>query len=92
MPRYFFHYRTDDGLIRDHEGSEHPDIEAAEHRAAEIGKAIVERVAGEGGKTDMPRCIEITDENGVELLYVVFWAGPKLGPGPEEPVTPARVH
>lgn len=92
MPRYYFHYRTDQGLIRDDVGSEHPDLAAAEHRAAEIGRAIIDRVAGDGGEMDAPRSIEITDAAGHELLYVVFWAGPKAGPGPATPVNPARVH
>lgn len=92
MPRYFFHYRTDDGLIRDESGSEHPDLDAAEQSAAELGQAIIDRVAGEGGELDAPRSIEITDASGRDLLYVVFWAGPKIGIGPATPVAPARLH
>jgi hypothetical protein len=92
VPRFFFHYRTDDELIRDEAGSEHPDLEAAEHNAAEIGKAIMDKLAGEGGETGMPRSIEITDAEGHELLYVVFWVGPKIGAGPGTPITPASVH
>jgi len=92
MPRYFFHYRTDDGLVRDETGSEHASLEAAEHKAAEIGRAIMDRVAGEGGEMNAPRSIEITDVSGHELLYVVFWAGPKVGGGGGEPVEPARLH
>lgn len=92
MPRYYFHYRTEEALIRDPAGSEHPDLEAAERNAAEIGKAIVDRVAGQGGDMEAPRSIEITDGDGVELLYVVFWAGPKAEAGPGTPVTPVQVH
>lgn len=92
MPRYYFHYRTDDGLIVDETGSEFPNLDAAEQQAAEIGRAIIEKVAGEGGEMDAPRSIEITDGDGHELLYVVFWAGPKLEPGPATPVEPARLH
>ncbi|MBE7733587.1 DUF6894 family protein [Devosia faecipullorum] len=92
MPRYYFHYRTDEELIRDDVGSEHPDLGAAERRAAEIGRAIIDRIAGDGGEMDAPRSIEITDAAGHDLLYVVFWAGPKAGPGPTTPVRPARVH
>lgn len=92
MPRYFFHYRTEEALIRDEAGSEHANLEAAEHNAAEIGRAIIERVAGEGGEMDAPRSIEITDATGQDLLYVVFWAGPKVGDGPASPVEPARLH
>ena len=92
MPRYYFHYRTDDELIRDMDGSELPDLDAAEHNAAALGKAIVDRAASTGGDLAAPRSIEITDEGGEELLYVVFWAGPKVGDGPATPVEPATVH
>lgn len=92
MPRYYFHYRTDNDLIRDEAGSEHANLEAAEHKAAEIGRAIIDRVAGEGGEMDAPRSIEITDAEGHDLLYVVFWAGPKVGEGSASPVEPARLH
>lgn len=92
MPRYFFHYRTDEDLIRDEAGSELADLEAAEHRAAELGKAIVDKLAGQGQETQLPRTIEITDAGGEELLYVVFWEGPKIGDGPGSKVTPGTVH
>lgn len=92
MPRYYFHYRTDDELIVDEQGSDHPNLEAAEHNAAEIGKAIIDKLAGEEGDTRLPRSIEITDAEGHDLLYVVFWAGPKIGSGPASPIEPGRVH
>ena len=92
MPRYFFHYRTDDELIRDPAGTELADLEAAEHNAAELGKAIVDKAAGVGGDTEMPRSIEITDAAGRDLLYVVFWAEPGIGGHKGLPVTPARLH
>lgn len=84
MPRFFFHYRTDDELIPDRDGSELPDLEAAEHNAAALAKAIVERAASTGGDTRLPRSIEITDASGEELLYLVFWAGPKVVDDNEE--------
>lgn len=95
MPRFYFHYRTDDELIPDRDGSELPDLEAAEHNAAALAKAIVERAASTGGDTRMPRSIEITDAAGEELLYLVFWAGPKLGEDADDAapdVAPATVH
>jgi len=92
VPRYFFHYRTDEELIRDEAGSDLADLEAAEHQAAEIGKAIIDKIAGEGGAMDLPRSIEITDGSGEELLYVVFWAGPKIGDGAASPVNPGTLH
>lgn len=92
MPRYFFHYRTDDELIEDREGREFDNLAAAEHNAAELGRAIVDRAAGSGEDPRLPRSIEITDASGEDLLYVVFWAGPKVGDGPATPVEPARMH
>lgn len=80
MPRFYFHYRTDDEMIPDIDGSELPDLEAAEHNAAALAKAIVEHAASTGGDTALPRSIEITDADGEELLYLVFWAGPKFDP------------
>ena len=93
MPRFYFHYRTDDELIPDAEGSELPDLTAAEHNAAALAKAIVEHAASTGGDTRMPRSIEITDAAGEELLYLVFWAGPKVVASEDEPVdVPTTVH
>jgi hypothetical protein len=92
VPRYFFHYRTDDELIRDPDGRELPDLDAAEHSAAELGRAIVDRAASSGGDTRLPRSIEITDDRGEDLLYVVFWAGPKVGSGSGVPVQPVTMH
>lgn len=92
MPRFYFHYRTDDELVRDMDGSDLPDLDAAEHNAAALAKAIVERAASTGGDTRVPRSIEITDASGEELLYLVFWAGPKLTDGSETPVEPVTVH
>ena len=65
MPRFYFHYRTDDELIRDTDGSELPDLEAAEHNAAALAKAIVEQAASKGGDTRIPRSIE----TGTHVLF-----------------------
>jgi hypothetical protein len=92
MPRYYFHYRTETALIRDEAGSEHADLDAAEQTAAEMGRAIMEKVAGEGGELEEPRSIEITDDAGEDLLYLVFWSGPQLGDEPAQPIEPATMH
>ena len=77
MPKYYFHYRTDDGVVRDDKGDELEDLDAAERHAAELGQAIIGRALGEGDDPKAPRSIEITDATGEELLYVVFWASPE---------------
>jgi hypothetical protein len=92
VPRYYFHYRTEEALIRDEAGSEHVDLDAAEQSAAEMGRAIMEKIAGEGGEIDEPRSIEITDATGEDLLYVVFWAGPQIGDNSGTPIDPVTVH
>jgi Domain of unknown function (DUF6894) len=40
MPRYHFHIRENDRLIRDEEGQEFPDSEAARKEALETGASI----------------------------------------------------
>ena len=91
MPRFFFHYRTDDELIRDPEGQEFDDLDAAEHNAAEIGRAIVDRALSQGEDPRLPRSIEITDAKGHDLLYVVFWAAPGK-PQRGQEWTPSTLH
>jgi hypothetical protein len=62
MPTYFFDVRTDAHLAPDREGSDFPDLDAAEAEAA--------RVAGELGRDDLlngrPRriVVEIRNEHG----------------------------
>ncbi|MDB5474258.1 MAG: hypothetical protein JWP99_1561 [Devosia sp.] len=92
MPRYYFNYRTDSELIVDQDGRELPNLDAAEHNAAELGRAIIDQAASSGGNTGLPRSIEITDDSGEELLYVVFWAGPNIGGGLAAPVERVTVH
>ena len=64
MPKYYFHYRTDAGVVRDDQGDELEDLDAAERHAAELGQAIIGRALGEGDDPKAPRSIEITDSNG----------------------------
>lgn len=78
MPRFYFNLRIDDELFRDEVGSEHSSLDAAEQNAAEMGRAIIERIAGDSDELAVPRCIEITDEQGRDLLYIVFWQGPEI--------------
>jgi hypothetical protein len=99
MPRFYFHYRTDDELIRDVDGRDLPDLDAAETNAAALAKAIVEHAASSGEDTRVPRSIEITDASGEELLYLVFWAGPRVEQDEDsddddgdEPIAAVTVH
>ena len=74
MPKFYFHYRTDDALLEDHEGSVHPDLDAAHAHAAELGRSLLRVALHKGQDPRAPRSIEITDESGEDQLYVVFWA------------------
>jgi hypothetical protein len=74
LPKFYFHYRTDDALLEDHEGSVHPDLDAAEAHAAELGRSLLRVALRKGQDPRAPRSIEITDESGADQLYVVFWA------------------
>lgn len=74
MPRFFFNYRTDDSYVPDTEGQDLPDIEAAQEQAAEVGRVMLARALEAGEEPQASRCIEITDEAGEEVLYIVFWA------------------
>ena len=94
MPRYHFHYRTDDGLELDRIGSEHSTIEEAHAKASDIGKAIAEWAMARGEDFRVPRSIEITDADGKDLLYVVFWASlsTDCNPDSHDIIFPATFH
>lgn len=75
MPRYYFHYRDEeDDLLEDRVGSVHGNLESAEKEAESIAREILEDALEAGEAPDAPRCIEVVDENGVEVLYLPFWA------------------
>lgn len=94
MPRYHFHYRTDEGLEVDRIGSEHSTIEEAYLKASDLGKAILEWAMAHGEDSRAPRSIEITDVDGKDLLYVVFWASRSSTHNidPRDTIVPATVQ
>lgn len=94
MPRFYFHYRTDDEFVVDAQGLDLPDLEAAHEQAAEIGRTMLARALEAGENPKASRCIEIVDESGVEVLYIVFWASAsKPGNlGSEELLKPPTLH
>ena len=68
MPRYFFHIRDDDNLIRDEEGTELPDLSAARKEAALSAQEVLLEAGGSAEPWD--HCeIEIWDE--ARLIEVV---------------------
>ncbi len=74
MPRFFFNYRRDENLIADSLGVDLPDIAAAHVQAAEFARVMLAKAVSAGESPSESRCIEIIDEQGTEVLYVVFWA------------------
>jgi hypothetical protein len=68
LPRYFFHIRDDDNLIRDEEGTELPDLSAARKEAALSAREILV----EAGSSSEPwdHC-EIEIWEGAQLVEVV---------------------
>ncbi|WDR02406.1 hypothetical protein PSQ19_17615 [Devosia algicola] len=89
MPKFFFHYRTDDDFVVDEIGQDLPDIDAAHEQAAEIGRTMLSRALEKGEKPNAARCIEIVDDKGVEVLYIVFWASASK-PGTLDAEEPAQ--
>jgi hypothetical protein len=75
MSRYFFHFRDDEALLEDRIGTECPDLDAAEREAAAYARELLIEAVERGGSPITPRCIEIVDERGVEVLYLPFWGG-----------------
>ena len=66
MPRFYFDIDDGQGLVRDSEGSEHQDLEAAQHEAVEtltqMGRELFP------GTGDHELSIEIRGEEGIALM------------------------
>jgi hypothetical protein len=69
MPRYFLHLIERDDLIRDIEGAEFVDLDAARDEAVESIRAIVADHIASGEKL-LLRTIEICDDKGNHLATV----------------------
>jgi len=80
MPRYFFHV-TDGYSARDAEGTELPDIYAAQDQAIRTSGEILRDMGAEfwNGTEWM---LEVTDESDQILFVLRFSADERLDPGP----------
>ena len=79
MVRYFFHYRNENGLlIEDRFGSEHSGLDAVEDKARHQARDTFEEEIQAGGDPQAPRCIEVVNERGIEVLYLPFWASYRI--------------
>jgi hypothetical protein len=72
MPRYFFHV-TDGYSERDTEGTELPDIYAAQHQAVRTSGELLRDMGGEFWNGTEWK-LEVTDEQGQTLLTLRFSA------------------
>lgn len=66
MPRYYFHIRSDDGLIRDPDGTELADLAAARLEAEDAARDLLADLLREGKVLD-GQVFEITDGEGEVL-------------------------
>jgi hypothetical protein len=79
MPRYFFHV-TDGYLARDSDGTELPDIYAAQDQAIRMSGEILRDMGAEfWNGTDWK--LEVTDEQDQIMFVLRFSAEERLDPG-----------
>jgi hypothetical protein len=71
MPRYFFHIRTGDAVIRDPDGSDLPNLDAARAEARQAARDLLAALLKEGGVLD-GQVFEISDEAGSVLERIPF--------------------
>ena len=71
MPRYFFDLYND-MIVRDDEGRELPDLEAAKERALKEAPQMLAASVTEQGKIDLRHYIKVRDESGAEVHCIDF--------------------
>ena len=77
MPRYFFHMRSDQGFIRDPDGSELPDLDAARAEAIVSARHLLADMLKHGREVD-GQAFEIADEADEVLARIPFRSVLKL--------------
>lgn len=82
MPRYQFRYVVDDETVEDLAPGVHADLDEAHEWAVDWARRLLEEAAAASEPLDLPRCIEIADGRGTDLLYIVFWGGRRLDTPP----------
>ena len=70
MPRYFFHMREGNGLTKDPDGLDLPDLHAARATAIKKSCQIWSEMPPEPGRND--QTFEVTDQAGDIVLTVSF--------------------
>jgi hypothetical protein len=70
VPRYFFHVRKGDSLIRDDEGSEAPDLDVAKELAIKTARQLLGDEI-KAGASDLIKSVIVADVSGNELLTII---------------------
>lgn len=81
MRRFYFNLRNGQGYLRDEEGTELADAQAARHHAITAIRGLLSAEVSEG-HLDMRGYIEVTDESGGELLRLPFSDAVEVCTGP----------
>jgi len=63
MPRYFFHLKDEQGWIKDEEGMELPDLDAAKEEARATATALAKVTIREGKPVDGRTVVVLDEEN-----------------------------
>lgn len=71
MPRYYFHIRSDDGLILDPDGTELVDLDAARAEAEQSARDLLANLLKDGKELD-GQVFEISDHTGNVLERLPF--------------------
>lgn len=71
MPRYYFHIRCEDGLIRDPDGTELADLDAARSEAEQSARDLLANLLKNGKELD-GQVFEISDDTGNVLETLPF--------------------
>ena len=71
MPRYYFHIRSADGLIRDPDGTDLPDLPSARLEAEQAARDLLATLLKAGQVLD-GQAFEISDENDTVLERIPF--------------------
>ncbi len=73
MGRFYFHLQTGDQIVPDDEGTELPDLSAAEHEAILAARELLAE-AIKRSRPEVPQAFVIADEEGRALAIVPFTA------------------
>jgi len=69
MPRFFLHIETSEGRIEDPDGSELPDLNAAQAEALASARYLLSSAIARGRTLDA-RAFHISDDHGTVLMKV----------------------